>query len=69
MNATLSVFRQRRRSLLLGAALTPAAVLAADMRQVRPAAPLPSASEAEEPQSGYHETEHIRTYYRLASLM
>jgi hypothetical protein len=55
----------RRRLLLAGLAATPA--LAVAMRagdtvaKPRAAPPAPSA------QGGYHETEHIRTYYRLAA--
>jgi hypothetical protein len=58
-----------RRKLLMALGLAPAgaAILAR-------AAPLPVAAPVAEPEApagsrGYHETEHIRTYYRTAALM
>jgi hypothetical protein len=62
-------FSKRRRSLLLGAAFVPAAGVAASMRTPAIPAVVPEEPPTDEKHRGYHETDHIRTYYRLAGLM
>jgi hypothetical protein len=58
---------QTRRSFLKAAPLGALAAIAAGA-QTATAAPAPVAPTAAPVQSGYHETEHIRTYYRTAAL-
>jgi hypothetical protein len=61
---------RRRRAILRGAAAIPAAAVAAEVAAGTPNPPLSATPEqAEEVHRGYHETDHIRTYYRLAGLM
>jgi hypothetical protein len=55
-----------RRSLLKAAPLGALAVVAAGAAAAEPAAPAPAPEEPAKPK-GYHETEHIRRYYRTAA--
>lgn len=55
-----------RRSFLRAAPLGALVAVAAAAQQPAAAAPAPAAP-AEPVQGGYHETEHIRTYYRTAA--
>jgi hypothetical protein len=56
----------QRRSFLKAAPLGALVAVAAAAQQPAAAAPDPAAA-AEPVQGGYHETEHIRTYYRTAA--
>lgn len=58
----------KRRSFLAAALGVPAAAVAASWLARRKAQPLPEAEPAATApaSSGYHETEHIRKYYRSA---
>jgi hypothetical protein len=55
-----------RRSLLKAAPLGALAVVAAGAAAAEPAAPATAPEEPAKPK-GYHETEHIRRYYRTAA--
>jgi hypothetical protein len=55
-----------RRSLLKAAPLGALAVVAAGAAAAETAAPAPAPEEPAKPK-GYHETEHIRRYYRTAA--
>jgi hypothetical protein len=55
----------RTRRALLGAAIALPAALTAPAAPAKPAAP--SESRAPQRSRGYHVTEHIRTYYRVAT--
>jgi hypothetical protein len=55
-----------RRNLLKAAPLGALAVAAA-ARARAPEAPAPAAAPAPQQAQGYHETEHIRRYYRTAA--
>jgi hypothetical protein len=57
----------KRRSFLKAAPLGALVAVAAAAQQPAAAAPAAVAAPAEPVQSGYHETEHIRTYYRTAA--
>lgn len=61
----------KRRSFLAVAAMLPAAAVAAAVasRARAPAAVEPAATAAAPAASGYHETEHIRKYYRSAEYL
>jgi hypothetical protein len=58
----------KRRTLLAAAVCAPAVAVGALLSRPQPIEPeaLPL-SEAEPPSTGYHETDHIRTYYRTAA--
>lgn len=59
--------RLPRRNLLAAAACTPLAATAARL-PVAPAAPAVPAAEPQPPRPAtYHETEHVRRYYRSAA--
>jgi hypothetical protein len=67
---TKALNRKRRQFLRAASGAGALAVLAARDTQAAQAAPPPAAAaSAPEParQTGYHETEHIRTYYRTAA--
>ena len=60
--------RLPRRNLLAAAACTPLAATAAARLPVAPAAPAAPAVEPQPPRlATYHETEHVRRYYRSAA--
>jgi hypothetical protein len=56
-----------RRSLLKAAPLGALAVVAAARARAPEAAPAPAAPAEGQKAQGYHETEHIRRYYRTAA--
>lgn len=61
----------KRRLFIAAAACTPALAVAAliNRRPAATVAPLPEKSIPAPASQGYHETEHIRKYYRLAGLI
>jgi hypothetical protein len=58
----------KRRSFLKVAPFGALVAVAAAAQQPAAAAPAPAVVPAEPVQGGYHETEHIRTYYRTAAI-
>jgi hypothetical protein len=56
-----------RRSLLKAAPLGALAIAAAARARAPEAPPAPAAQEEPQTAQGYHETEHIRRYYRTAA--
>ncbi|HEV2609059.1 MAG TPA: formate dehydrogenase [Noviherbaspirillum sp.] len=63
-----SILDTKRRTLLAAAVCAPAVAVGALLSRQQPVAPqVSAAAESEPPSTGYHETEHIRKYYRSAA--
>lgn len=63
-----STLDTKRRTLLAAAVCAPAVAAGALLSRQQPVAPpVSTAADPEPPGTGYHETEHIRKYYRSAA--